>query len=114
MFPEAGLAAGLDIGLDVGVLGRVIGALGRVIGVLGRVIGVLGLTFGDVGLGFTEGLGTGLEPFPEGIDGLVAGRLILLFEFVGRVDGLVAGRVAGRFVAGLTTGEDGFLYVLPS
>jgi hypothetical protein len=92
--------AGLVAGLDVGALGRVIGALGLVLGV--------------EGLGFTDGLVAGLAPLPEGIDGLVAGRLILLLEFVGRVVGLVVGRAVGRFVDGLTDGEVGFLYVLPS
>ena len=71
---------------------------------LGRVIGVLGLTLEVVGLDVDGNLS----------EGLVDGRLILLLEFIGRVVGLVAGRVAGRFVAGLTAGEAGFLYVLPS
>ena len=79
-------------------------AVGLEAGALGRVIGVLGLTLGVVGLDVDGNLS----------EGLVDGRLILLLEFIGRVVGLVAGRVAGRFVAGLTAGEAGFLYVLPS
>lgn len=79
-------------------------AVGLEAGALGRVIGVLGLTLGVVGLDVDGNLS----------EGLVDGRLILLLEFIGRVVGLVTGRVAGRFVAGLTAGEAGFLYVLPS
>ena len=85
--------------------GRVAGrAVGLEAGALGRVIGVLGLTLEVVGLDVDGNLS----------EGLVDGRLILLLEFIGRGVGLVAGRVAGRFVAGLTAGEAGFLYVLPS
>lgn len=82
----AGLAAGLDAGA------------------LGRVIGLLGLTLGVVGLDVDCNLSVGL----------VDGRLIVLLELAGRVVGLVVGRIEGRFVDGLTAGEAGVLYVLPS